>query len=109
MSLPTSPHRADQEARALRERLELAALGDDDLACSEAARAVVAFATDHIEYRVLALIPELAPVNPTFGTAFPARFAGACAICQRPVAEGSPICVRDSDRAVAHARCAGAR
>ena len=90
--LASAPDRRDQDARALRERLEFAVLGDDDRACAEAARALVAFCADHPEYRLCTLIPESAPVTTeSDAKRIVSKYAGRCTGCGKPYAEGATV------------------
>lgn len=89
--LAASPDRRDQDARALRERLELLALGDDDRACAEAARQLVAFVADHPEYRLCAMIPESAPVVEGAPRKLASQYDGRCNACRSRYSVGDLV------------------
>ena len=107
MTLAAAPYRVDQDARALRERLEFAVLGDDDRACAEAARALVRFCDDHPEYRVCTLIPEGSPAPAETAKRIAARFETRCKACRAPIAPGAECFWTPGEQGVACLKCGG--
>jgi len=89
--LSASPDRRDQDARALRERLELLALGDDDRACAEAARQLVQFCVDHPEYVLCAMLPESAPAPAEAPRKLVSQYDGRCTACRSRYSAGDLV------------------
>lgn len=103
--LQTSPSRHDQEARALRERLELAVLGDDDRVCAEAARALVSFVTDHPEYLLCTLIPESVPVAAEEAKRIESKFESRCKACRALIVPGAECFYTPGEKGVSCLKC----
>ena len=112
--LPNSPSRVDQEARALRERLELVVLGDDDRAIAEAARALFWFCADHPEYALCRLWPpadavEAKPVDEDGPKRITSKFDGACKRCRARVSAGDVCIWTPGEKGVLCESCGGSR
>jgi len=103
--LAAAPYRVDQDARALRERLELLALGDDDRACAEAARQLVQFCADHPEYVLCALLPESTPAAPEPAKRIESQYAGRCKRCDARVIPGEIVLWTPGEKGIQCLRC----
>lgn len=98
MTLPTSAYRPDQDARALRERLELVVLGDDEHAIAEAARALVRFCWDHPEYPVCSFRPESLPPRAEPPKRILSKFPWTCRGCGKRFAVDSWMWWSEADK-----------
>jgi DNA-directed RNA polymerase subunit RPC12/RpoP len=104
VSLPSAPYKPDQDARALRERFELAAVRDDTKSLADAARELYWFCAEHSEYRLLALVPTASPEAES-AKLIPAKFEGRCKTCSRHIVPGEMVLWTAGERGVACKRC----
>jgi hypothetical protein len=107
--LPSAPYRPDQQARALRERLELAAVRTDDVECARAARDLVAFCGEHPEYRLCALVPFAGPPTapePSDAKQITSRYDARCKRCQRLIVAGETCMWTPGERGITCPSCA---
>jgi hypothetical protein len=103
--LAAAPYRVDQDARALRERLELAVLSDDDHACAEAARALVQFCADHPEDVLCTMLPESLPAKPETAKRIESKYEGRCKACDARVIPGEFVLWTPGEKGVRCLRC----
>ena len=105
--LASSPYRVDQDARALRERFELAVVSDDDRATAEAARALFWFCAEHPEYVLCALVPLVSEASEAAEkpVLMSSRYSGRCKACSSPIDVGDPVFWTPGEKGVACKRC----